>query len=60
MEGDQALTEWVAEHPAGDLQKLRALIRAARAAAGDTPTPPSTRAYRELFRFIKARLSADV
>jgi ribosome-associated protein len=59
MEGDEALTEWVAEHPAGDLQKLRSLIRAARAAAGDAPAHPNVRAFRELFRFIKARLSAD-
>jgi ribosome-associated protein len=55
VESDEALSAWVAEHPAADLQKLRRLIRAARTTAAEQP---NRRALRELFRFIKAQLSA--
>lgn len=55
IESDEALTAWVAERPSSDLQKLRSLIRAARAAAAE---PGNRRASRELFRFIKAELSS--
>ena len=48
---DEALTEFAAEHPGADLQALRTLIRNARKEAG-TGKPP--RAYRELFRALKA------
>lgn len=46
---DGALTEYAAEHPGADLQKLRAFIRSVRndREAGRTP-----RAYRELFRLL--------
>lgn len=47
---DQALTEFALEHPAADLQALRALIRNARKEAKEQRPP---RAYRELFRFVK-------
>ena len=48
---DQALTEFAAEHPGADLQALRTLIRNARKEAGAGKPP---RAYRELFRVLKA------
>ena len=50
MEDDEALTEFVAAHPAADLQELRALLRNARKEAKEGKPP---RAYRELFRFLK-------
>lgn len=50
---DDALTRWSAEHPEGDLQQLRSLIRAARKDAAAVPEQRSGRAYRELFKFIK-------
>jgi ribosome-associated protein len=50
---DDALTRWSAEHPEGDLQQLRSLIRAARKDAAAVPQQRSGRAYRELFKFIK-------
>ena len=48
---DAALTEFAAEHPGADLQALRTLIRNARREAGEGKPP---RAYRELFRTLKA------
>jgi len=48
---DEALTEFAAEHPGADLQALRTLIRNARKEAGEGKPP---RAYRELFRALKA------
>ena len=48
---DDALTEFAAEHPGADLQALRTLIRNARKEAGAGKPP---RAYRELFRVLKA------
>ena len=48
---DAALTRFAAEHPAADLQALRALIRNARKEQKEGKPP---RAYRELFRAIKA------
>ncbi|HEY0857353.1 MAG TPA: ribosome biogenesis factor YjgA [Albitalea sp.] len=50
---DDALTRWSAEHPAGDLQQLRSLIRAARKDAAAVPEQRSGRAYRDLFKFIR-------
>jgi ribosome-associated protein len=47
---DAALTEFVAQHPAADLQQLRTLIRNARKEQKEAKPP---RAYRELFRLIK-------
>lgn len=48
---DEALTQFAAEHPGADLQALRTLIRNARKEAGAGKPP---RAYRELFRVLKA------
>lgn len=53
VESDEALPEWIALHPASDVQQLRGLIRAARAAA---PEQPDRRALRQLFRLIRAEL----
>ena len=50
MEDDEALTRFAAEHPAADLQELRALLRNARREMKEGKPP---RAYRELFRFLK-------
>jgi ribosome-associated protein len=51
LDDDAALTEFAAEHPGADLQALRTLIRNARKEAGEGKPP---RAYRELFRVLKA------
>jgi ribosome-associated protein len=50
MSDDAALTDFAADHPAADLQALRALIRNARKEHKEGRPP---RAYRELFRFLK-------
>jgi ribosome-associated protein len=50
MSDDAALTDFAADHPAADLQALRALIRNARKEQKEGRPP---RAYRELFRFLK-------
>ena len=56
---DAALTRWTAEHPASDLQQLRALVRNARKDAALTPEQRNGRAYRELFQFIKQSVPDD-
>lgn len=53
---DDALTRWLAAHPDSDAQRLRSLVRNARK---DTALPPDQRhgrAWRELFRFVRAHL----
>jgi ribosome-associated protein len=57
--GDEALTQWTAEHPSTDLQQLRSLIRAARKDAAAAPEQRNGRAYRELFQFIKAHAASS-
>lgn len=52
---DQALERWASEHPGSDLQQLRSLVRAARKDAAAAPEQRNGRAYRELFRFIRAQ-----
>jgi ribosome-associated protein len=59
IESDDALTRWAAEHPEGDLQQLRSLIRAARKDASVAPEQRSGRAYRELFQYIKSQEIGD-
>lgn len=51
---DDALTRFTAAHPEADVQQLRSLIRAARKDAAAAPEQRSGRAYRELFRFVRA------
>lgn len=61
---DDAFTRFAAQHPGVDLQQLRALARQARK---DAPPPETTpgqgprhgRAYRELFRSVRAALGAQ-
>ena len=50
---DQALTRWLAAHPATDAQQLHSLIRNARKEAALPPEQRHGRAWRELFQFLK-------
>jgi len=50
LNDDAALTGFAAEHPGADLQALRSLIRNSRKQLQEGNR---TRAYRELFRFIR-------
>jgi ribosome-associated protein len=54
--GGEALTRWMAAHPATDLQRLRALVRNARKDAALPSEQRHGRAWRELFQFIKPHL----
>ena len=55
-EGDEALSEWLGEFPTADRQHLRQLVRNA-VAERKAGKPPH--AYRELFRELKAVMSAE-
>jgi ribosome-associated protein len=57
--GDDALTRWMAQHPATELQQLRALIRNARKDAAMPPEQRHGRAWRELFQFIRPHLGDE-
>lgn len=63
IEDDAALAQWAREHPGNDLQRLRALVRQARAervpdaAAGQAQR--QQRAYRELFQWVRAALESN-
>ena len=59
MANDEALTRWLAEHPATDAQQLRTLIRNARRDAALPPEQRHGRAWRELFQFLKPVLVAS-
>ena len=50
---DQALTEFMAQHPGCDAQQLRSLIRSARKDGELPPEQRHGRAWRDLFQFIK-------
>jgi ribosome-associated protein len=50
---DDALARWLDEHPDGDAQRLRNLVRAARREAPSQPGERHGRAWRELFRFLR-------
>ncbi len=52
-EGDAALADWLAEHPATDRQHLRQLVRAARKER-ERQQPPKK--ARELFRYLRSCL----
>ncbi len=56
---DDALPQWLAQHPGCDAQQLRSLIRAARKDAAAAPEQRSGRAFRELFRFVRAQQQAN-
>jgi ribosome-associated protein len=51
---DDATTRFAREHADADLQQLRALVRSARKDAAHAPEQRNGRAYRELFKFIRA------
>lgn len=54
---DEAMTQWLAEHPDSDTQRLRSLVRAARRdSAALTPEQRQPRSFRELFQFIRPLL----
>lgn len=56
---DEALTRWLAEHPATDAQRLRSLVRAARRdAAALDPAARQPRSWRELFQFLRPLLAS--
>lgn len=65
LAGDEALTRWTTERPECDVQQLRSLIRSARkeaesqAAAAPGAVPRQGRAYRELFRLLRAALNDE-
>lgn len=54
---DAALTRFMAEHPACEVQPLRALIRNARKEAALPPEQRHGRAWRELFQFLKPHVA---
>ena len=57
MQSDAALSEWLAQHPGSDAQRLRALLRQARKDVAASPSsPPQRRAWRELFRLLRDEL----
>jgi len=64
---EDALAQWLEAYPDTDTQQLRALIRQARkdavptdrAAVSQGLAPRQSRAYRELFRFIKQQMNPD-
>lgn len=51
LANDEALTDYVADHPGAEAQELRTLIRNARREQKEGRPP---RAFRELFRVLKA------
>ncbi len=55
---DAATTRYAAQHPASDLQQLRALVRAARKDASGAPEQRNGRAWRELFRYLREQDTA--
>jgi ribosome-associated protein len=57
LAGDDALAEWVKNHPATDVQQLRSLLRAARKEKLE-PGERHGRAYRDLFKLVKEQLQA--
>lgn len=55
---DAALTRWMNNHPDTEIQHLRSLVRAARRdGAAEDPARRQPRSYRDLYRFIRTRLS---
>lgn len=64
IEDDEALSRWITAFPETDTQQLRALIRQARkdakpadnAAVSQGLAPRQSRAYREVFQFVKEQM----
>ena len=67
IETDEAVQDWIAQHPGTDTQQLRALVRQARkdapppdkAAVSQGLAPRQGRAYREIFQLVKATLKGQ-
>ena len=67
IESDEAVQEWIAQHPGTDIQQLRALVRQARkdapppdkAAVSQGLAPRQSRAYREVFQLVKTTLKGE-
>jgi ribosome-associated protein len=67
IDNDEAVQEWIAQHPGTDIQQLRALVRQARkdapppdkAAVSQGLAPRQGRAYREIFQLVKATLKGS-
>jgi ribosome-associated protein len=57
LAGDDALANWVKEHPATDVQQLRSLVRAARKEKLE-PGERRGRAYRDLFKLVKEQMQS--
>ena len=57
LAGDDALANWVKDHPETDIQQLRSLVRAARKEKLE-PGERHGRAYRDLFKLVKEQLQA--
>ncbi|NKI36525.1 DUF615 domain-containing protein [Wenzhouxiangella sp. XN79A] len=53
IEDDEAVTEWIDDHPGCDVQQLRSLVRAARREGGGDPEQRQGKSYRALFRFLR-------
>jgi ribosome-associated protein len=63
---EEALDQWMTEHPQTDSQQLRALVRQARkdvqpdrASVSQGLAPRHGRAYREIFQLVKEHLAHD-
>lgn len=61
---DEALTDWLAQHPDTDVQQLRALVRQARKdgqpsadAVSKGQLPRHGRAYRDIFQLVREHLA---
>jgi ribosome-associated protein len=54
---DDALANWVKEHPATDVQQLRSLVRSARKEKLE-PGERHGRSYRDLFKLVKEQMTA--
>ncbi|HSV48497.1 MAG TPA: ribosome biogenesis factor YjgA [Ramlibacter sp.] len=61
---EEALAQWLAQHPATDTQQLRALVRQARKDSQPDKTaeskglaPRHGRAYREIFQLVREQLA---
>ena len=67
IDNDDAVQEWIAQHPGTDIQQLRALVRQARkdapppdkAAVSQGLAPRQGRAYREIFQLVKTTLKGE-
>ncbi len=67
IDNDDAVQEWIAQHPGTDIQQLRALVRQARkdapppdkAAVSQGLAPRQGRSYREIFQLVKATLKGE-